>query len=112
MNQVQMAAKLYECRDTAKKFYGKDFKSKLEPYTKIVKDVMQARHLDVIPALLLISKSETYNSSGMVQMMFMAATVELIEPSNDPPKYTSSDFVKDVRAWELTLRIVCQADMI
>lgn len=42
---------------------------------------MKANNIDVIPALLKISQTETYNDNGMTQMLFMAATVELIEPS-------------------------------
>jgi len=82
MNKVQMAAKLYECRDTAKSFYRNEYKTKLQPYIRIVKEVMKANNLDSIPALLLISKTETYQESGMTQMLFMAAVVEIIEPSN------------------------------
>lgn len=82
MNQVQMAAKLYECRDTAKRFFREEYAEKLKPYTHIIQAVMKANNLDVIPALLKISKTETYNDNGMTQMLFMAATVELIEPSN------------------------------
>ena len=81
MNKVQMAAKLYECRDTAKRFFKKEYKTRLEPYTHIVKQVMKANNLEEIPALLKISQTETYQENGMAQMMFMAAVVELIEPS-------------------------------
>ena len=82
MNQVQMAVKLYECRDTAKRFFREEYAEKLKPYTQLIQAVMKANKLDVIPALLKISETETYNDNGMTQMLFMAATVELIEPSN------------------------------
>ena len=42
---------------------------------------MKANNLEEIPALLKISQTETYQENGMAQMMFMAAVVELIEPS-------------------------------
>ena len=82
--QIKIAAKLYECRDTAKSFakmQKEDYKEMLAPYTHIIKQVMQANKLEEIPALLRISKTNTYKDSGMAQLMFMAATVELIEPS-------------------------------
>ena len=82
MNKVQMAAKLYECRDTAKRFFREEYAEKLKPYTHIIQAVMKANNLEVIPALLKISETETYSGNGMTQMLFMAATVELIEPSN------------------------------
>jgi len=81
MNKVQMAAKLYECRDTAKGFLRDDYKTRLQPYTQLIKAVMKANSLEEIPALLKISETETYQESGFVQMMFMAAVAELIEPS-------------------------------
>lgn len=79
--QIKMAAKLYECRDTAKAFFKEQYKEKLQPYTHILKEVMKANNLEEIPALLKISKTQHYQENGMAQMMYMAAVVELIEPS-------------------------------
>ena len=81
MNQVQMAAKLYECRDTAKRIFKEEYKAKLEPYIHLVQIVMKANNLEEIPALLKISQTETYQENPMGQMLFMAAVVELIEMS-------------------------------
>ena len=83
MNTVQLAAKLYECRDTAKRFFRDSYKDKIKPYTEIIQAVMKANNLEEIPALLRISQTETYNESGFNQMMFMAAVLELIEPSQE-----------------------------
>jgi len=79
--QIKMAAKLYECRDTARRFFGEEYKQKLEFYTHILKQVMKDNDLEEIPALLKISKTQHYQENGMAQMMYMAAVVELIEPS-------------------------------
>lgn len=81
MNKVQMAAKLYDCRDTAKRFFRDEYKEKLQPYTHIVKEVMKANNLEELPALLKISETYSFQETPMAAMMFMAATVELIEPS-------------------------------
>lgn len=78
---IKMTAKLYECRDTAKAFLKEQFNEKLQPYTHIIKEVMKANNLDTIPALLKISKTQHYQENGFAQMMYMAAVVELIEPS-------------------------------
>jgi hypothetical protein len=80
--QTKIAAKLYQCRDTAKRFFKDEFYTKLEPYKALIKTVMAANKLEEIPALLKISQTETYSENAMAQMMFMAAVVELIEPSN------------------------------
>jgi hypothetical protein len=42
---------------------------------------MAANKLDVIPALLKVAQTNMYQENAMGQMLFMAATVELIEPS-------------------------------
>ena len=77
-----MAAKLYECRDTAKRFFKDQYPDKIQPYTDLVKAVMKANQIEEIPALLLISKTETYQDNPMGQMMFMAAVTDLMEPEN------------------------------
>jgi|688.fasta_scaffold1254114_2 hypothetical protein len=79
--EIKIAAKLYECRDTAKKFFRNEYSEKLKPYTHILKQVMAANKLDVIPALLKVAQTNMYQENAMGQMLFMAATVELIEPS-------------------------------
>ena len=79
-----MAAKLYECRDTAKRFFRDEYSEKLQPYTHIVKEVMKANNLEELPALLKISGTLSFQENPMAAMMFMAAVVELIEPSNEP----------------------------
>jgi hypothetical protein len=63
MNKIQMAAKLYNCRDTAKRFYRDTYKQELEPYTHIIKEVMKANDLEEIPALLKISATSIYIES-------------------------------------------------
>lgn len=80
MNAIQITAKLYKCRDTAKQFFRDKYKERLNPYTHILKEVMKANNLDEIQALLIVSETQTYQEDGFRQMMFLAAVVELIEP--------------------------------
>jgi len=79
---LETALKIKNCSDTAKRFFKDTFPEKVKPYMEIIRGVMEAKKIDTIPALLVISKTEAYESDGMVQMMFMAATVELIESEN------------------------------
>ncbi len=79
---IELSQKMKKCRDTAKRFFKDEFPEKLQPYTEILEGVMKGKCIDEIPALLEISKTETYQADGMTQMMFMAATVELIESSD------------------------------
>lgn len=79
--QIKIAAKLYDCRDTAKRFFKEDFWEKIKPHTEIIKQVMKSNGIGEMKALLKISETEMYQDSGMTQMMFIAAMVELLEPS-------------------------------
>ena len=79
--QIKMAAKLYQCRDTAKNWCKEEYPEKIRHYIDHLKLVMKEYHLDEIQALLKISKTEFYQENGMVQMFFMAAVVEILEPS-------------------------------
>lgn len=78
---IMITAKLYNYRDTAKRFYGDDFAKKIEPFQKIIKGVMEKEKIETIPALVKISKTEIYESDGMIQLLFIAAATELMEPS-------------------------------
>lgn len=80
--QIKIAAKLYECRDTAKRFFREEYAEKLKPYINLIKAVMERNELDVLPAVLKIT-SETVNDNGFGTMMFMAGAVELMEPSEE-----------------------------
>jgi len=81
--EIKIAAKLYECRDTAKRFFREEYAERLKPYIHIIKEVMKANQLDELEAILRISKTETYQEDGMVQLLFMAAAVEMMEPSEE-----------------------------
>jgi len=78
--QIKIAEKLYECRDTARRFFRDEYKAKLEPYTSLIKQVMKANNEGELEALLRISKTNTFQDNAFGQMLFFAAAVELIEP--------------------------------
>lgn len=81
--EIKIAAQLYKCRDTAKRFFAEKYAERLKPYIHIIKEVMKANELEELEAILRISKTKTYQEDGMVQMLFMAAAVELLEPSEE-----------------------------
>ncbi len=90
--EIKITAKLYECRDTAKslaKMQEKNYVEMLKPYTNIINSVMKANKIKHIQALLKISETQTYQDSGMAQLLFMAALVELMEPSAAEPSAAS-----------------------
>lgn len=83
--EIKIVAKLYECRDTVKslaKMKNESYFEIIADYIEIIKAVMQTKGVDPIKAILEISKTKTYQESGMTQLLFMAAATEIMEPSN------------------------------
>lgn len=84
MNEIIMAAKIYEYRDACKKIWGNDWKSKITPNMDLINAAMKNHSIDneVEAALILIKEMKNKDTSGVLTMKFIAAAVELIEPSN------------------------------
>lgn len=80
---VKITSKLYECRDAAKSLFKEEYFKRIIPYQDIIKSVMKANSEDEMRAVLRISKTNTFQESALAQMMFFAATVEMIEPSKE-----------------------------
>jgi uncharacterized membrane protein len=78
---IKMAAKLYKCRDTAKSFYKDEYHEKLRTYKNVIEAHMNKFNIDVLPSVFEICSFESVRDNGMATMLFMAAAVELVEPS-------------------------------
>lgn len=79
--QIKMAAKLYKCRDAAKALYGKQYKEKLRWYICRIYDYQKVQKVETLPAVLAICSLASVKENEMAVMSFMAAAVEIIEPS-------------------------------
>jgi uncharacterized membrane protein len=79
--QVKIAAKLYQCRDTAKRFFRDEYEAKLKPYKNIIESHQKKFNLDVLPSVLELCSFESVRDNGMATMLFMAAAVEMVEHS-------------------------------
>lgn len=79
--QVKLAAKLYQCRDTAKRFFRDEYEAKLKPYRNIIEAHQKKFNLEVLPSVLELCSFESVRDNGMATMLFMAAAVEMIETS-------------------------------
>jgi len=77
--QIKMAAKLYECRDTAKRFFRDDYDLKLKPYKNAIQTHQKRFNIEVLQSVTEICSFESVRDNGMAVMLFMAAAVELIE---------------------------------
>lgn len=76
---VKMAANLYECRDTAKRAFGDRYHARIEAYVQTVKSAANALNCsDLAAATTLANKA----GGGMAAICYLAAVVEMAEPSN------------------------------
>jgi len=77
--EITIAAKLYECNDTAKKFFRDEYPEKIKFYKEAIGRVMKDHNCDTLQAVIKISKLPSMVDNGMAIMMFMSAAVDLIE---------------------------------
>jgi hypothetical protein len=78
--QIKLAAKLYRCRDTAKRFFGNDFQDKIEPYKQVISGVAKDKGIGELEATMKICDDDVIKNNGWTVLLLMAAAVELIEP--------------------------------
>lgn len=81
--QAKLAAKLYECRDSAKALFGNEYKERVEPYAHKIRQHQINQKIDTLPAVLAICSLPHVKINEMATMLFMAAAVEIIEPSKE-----------------------------
>lgn len=66
-------------RDSAKFFYGEKYSEKITSYIELLELVMKSQKLDPIGALLNISKTNIFKDNQVGQLMFYAATADIID---------------------------------
>lgn len=79
---VKIAARLYECRDTAKQLLGDKYLERMKLYGEWIRKVSESRKIDDLAAAKEIINT-IGTEDGMVVMHIIAAAVELIEPSTE-----------------------------
>lgn len=79
--QIRMASRLYECRDSAKFLFGSQFQQKIEWYKAIILKWNKDRKTETLKTVMAICELEVVRGDGVAMMMFLAAAVEIIEPS-------------------------------
>jgi hypothetical protein len=78
-DQIKMAAKLYRCRDTAKGILKEDYHNRIADYKAVINQWNKTHDTDTLESVITICAMPDLN--GVTIMMFMAAAVEIIEPS-------------------------------
>ncbi len=76
---IKMAAQLYECRDTAKRLFGSAYQQRMDAYGQIVKSAANAMQCSELSAATTLATK----AGGLSAICYMAAVVEMTEPSND-----------------------------
>ena len=76
---IQIAAKMYDCQETAMKLFKDEYPKKIQWYVETLKGVMAKENLDELKSVLFVSKLDSVKDNGMAVMLFMAAAVEIIE---------------------------------
>lgn len=79
-NPIRLAAKLYECRDAARTLLGEQYLARMAEYGATIRQVAAAKQCSDIKAAMLLAQSPDH-STGVGQVLCLAAAVELIEPS-------------------------------
>lgn len=81
--QIKMAAKLYKCRDASKTLYGTEYQHKIKWYIDTLNGYAKHKSLDTLPAVIDYCSLPDVKENETAVMLFMAAAVEIIEPSKD-----------------------------
>jgi plasmid replication initiation protein len=78
---IQVTAKLYMMRDTAKFLWGDDYPNKMAEWRDAIEQVARARKVSELRAAMLLSEEAQKQGADTVTLTIMAAYVEMTEPS-------------------------------
>lgn len=81
--EIQMAAKLYRCHDTVKRLWGKDYKENIGPYIHFIETWNRKHGTDTMVSVTKICEDPSISTNGMMQLILLAAVVEIVEPQNE-----------------------------
>jgi hypothetical protein len=76
---IQISAKLYECRDSARFLFGDDYAERMTEYGQVIRAVADKENIGHIQAAMKIA--DRPDISGVTMMCVFAALVEMTEPS-------------------------------
>jgi hypothetical protein len=82
IEQIKLAAKLYEARDSARFIHGDNFPAKVAEFRPHIEKVMKAKNLDTLKATMdLVKTLQDLDAPGALQLIILATGVEMIEPT-------------------------------
>lgn len=78
---IGITAKLYRARNAAKFLLGEAFLAEMAKWRDGIEKVAAARKVSHLQATILLSKQAGEDGNGVVQLLILAAYVEMTEPS-------------------------------
>ena len=84
-HRARMIAKLYECRDAARTLLGEKYPERMAEYGKEIRAVAINKKITDIKAAILLSSIPAASRVG--SLLYLAALVEMIEPSKQERKH-------------------------
>lgn len=82
--QVRMAARLYQCRDSMRTILGSKYHETIGGYAKTIRHVANERKIDTLAAAIQMSKeAQAMFWDPIIPVCLLAAAVEIAEPSSD-----------------------------
>lgn len=81
MNSVQLAANLYNIRDTAKRLHKANYQAKVEPYIGFIQACKTKHSLktDILAAMKLVEDCKDIEGAGAAQLLIWSALLEILE---------------------------------
>lgn len=76
-DQIRLAAKLYDCRDTARRLLGKQYHDRLRPIQDALRGLARKQNKDI----LKVAMEAAGRVDGIERIIVIAAAVECTEPS-------------------------------
>lgn len=77
--QIQVAAKMYNCRTAAKKLLAENYTEKISFYKTVLRGTMRNKNMNEVEAAYDLCKDEQVQANGMAVLLFMAAAVDISE---------------------------------
>ena len=84
MNRVQLSAKLYDCRDAAKRLLGEHFKRDMDLWEIAIRRIAESRQSSNLNAAMALAKE----ADGFGAIVILSAFVEMTEQTQilNPPQ--------------------------
>ena len=77
--EIKIAAKLYLCRDTAKRYFGSEYEDTILPCKRLITERQKVTNKPVLEVLIECLQLKSVQDNAMAMMMFNAAAIEIIE---------------------------------